>query len=93
MAWREHHGGVGGLRCDGSGEPHWGDAGDLPDRQVHARLFQGSGEHDSAFAPEWERVHREMARVGVTLKLLHGRHVDGRATGGDGLRPVLLGSQ
>ena len=28
------------------------------------------------------RVHRELARVGVTLKLLHGEYADERATTG-----------
>lgn len=32
--------------------------------------------------PDWERVHRELARVGVTLKLLHGEYRDGCAASG-----------
>ncbi|WP_206682460.1 hypothetical protein, partial [Dietzia sp. SLG310A2-38A2] len=34
------------------------------------------GEHESVFAqPDWEQVHREMDRVGVTLSLLHGDYL------------------
>lgn len=50
---------------------------ELDEAVVYARLFPGRGEHESVHAqPDWERVHRELARVGVTLKLLHGEYVD-----------------
>ena len=50
---------------------------DLDDAEVYARLFPGRGEHESVHAqPDWDQVHRELARVGVTLKLLHGEYVD-----------------
>ena len=56
----------------------WDDVAELEEADVYARLFPGRGEHDSVHAqPDWERVHRELARVGVTLKLLHGEYVDG----------------
>jgi hypothetical protein len=55
----------------------WDDVADLDEVDVYARLFPGRGEHDSVHAqPDWEKVHRELARVGVTLKLLHGEYVD-----------------
>lgn len=55
----------------------WDDVADLEEAAVYARLFPGRGEHESVHAqPDWERVHRELARVGVTLKLLHGEYVD-----------------
>lgn len=55
----------------------WDDVADLEEADVYARLFPGRGEHESVHAqPDWERVHRELARVGVTLKLLHGEYVD-----------------
>ena len=58
-------------------ETSWDDVAELTDEQVYARLFPGRGEHESVFAqPDWEQVHREMARVGVTLKLLHGEYTD-----------------
>lgn len=53
------------------------DVADLDDAAVYARLFPGRGKHESVHAqPDWEQVHRELARVGVTLKLLHGEYVD-----------------
>lgn len=65
-------------------ELSWGDVAELGDEQVYSQLFPGRGEHESVFAqPDWERVHREMARVGVTLKLLHGEYVDATAAAGD----------
>lgn len=49
----------------------------LDDAEVYSRLFPGRGEHDSVHAqPDWGRVHKELAKVGVTLKLLHGEYVD-----------------
>src|SRR5699024_9423512 len=39
--------------------------------------------HESVFVqPDWGRVHAEMARVGVTLKLLHGEYADACASAG-----------
>ncbi len=50
---------------------------DLDDAAVYAWLFPGRGEHESVHAqPDWDQVHRELARVGVTLKLLHGEYLD-----------------
>ncbi|MFZ2427148.1 MAG: IS21 family transposase [Propioniciclava sp.] len=55
----------------------WDDVAGLDDAAVYARLFPGRGEHESVHAqPDWDKVHRELARVGVTLKLLHGEYVD-----------------
>jgi transposase len=62
----------------------WDDIADSSDREVCARLFPGRGEHQSVFAqPDWDQVHREMARVGVTLKLLHGEYADSCAAAGE----------
>ena len=56
---------------------------DLEDAAVYARLFPGRGEHESVHAqPDWDQVHRELARVGVTLKLLHGEYLDRCQAGG-----------
>jgi transposase len=55
----------------------WDDAAGLDDAEVYAWLFPGRGVHDSVHAqPDWAVVHRELARVGVTLKLLHGEYAD-----------------
>ena len=62
----------------------WDDVAGLPDGQVYSRLFPGRGEHESVFAqPDWEQVHRELARVGVTLKLLHSEYAETCAARGD----------
>jgi transposase len=61
----------------------WDDVADLDELAVYARLFPGRGEHVSVHAqPDWELVHKELARVGVTLKLLHGEYVDACRTSG-----------
>ena len=45
------------------------DVAAVPDGEVYARLFPGRGEHHSVYAqPAWDEVHRELAKVGVTLK-------------------------
>jgi transposase len=60
------------------------DIASLDDGQVYARLFPGRGEHESVFAqPDWARVHKELARVGVTLKLLHQEYLDACTSAGD----------
>ncbi len=61
----------------------WDDVVDLDEQAVYVRLFPGRGEHVSVHAqPDWEQVHKELARVGVTLKLLHGEYVDDCRTAG-----------
>lgn len=55
----------------------WGEVADLDDAEVYGRVFPGRGVHESVHAqPDWALVHRELARVGVTLKLLHSEYVD-----------------
>ncbi|TFC79297.1 hypothetical protein E3O45_04325 [Cryobacterium sp. TMS1-20-1] len=50
----------------------WADVEEMREAEVYAALFPGRGVHESVFAqPDWGRVHSELARVGVTLKLLH----------------------
>ena len=59
------------------------DVAAVPDAEVYARLFPGRGEHHSVYAqPDWDEVHRELAKVGVTLKLLHGEYRDAAAATG-----------
>jgi len=65
------------LEAADAAELSWDDIAALPDGEVYALLFPGRGEHESVFAePDWAEVHREMARVGVTMKLLHGEYID-----------------
>ena len=48
-----------------------------PDDEVYSMLFPGRGERESVYEqPDWARVHRELARVGVTLRILHGEYAD-----------------
>lgn len=55
----------------------WDDIKDHTDGEVYELVFPGRGEHQSVFAqPDWEQVHKELARVGVTLKLLHSEYTD-----------------
>lgn len=55
----------------------WDDVAERPEDEVYDLLFPGQGHHHSIFAhPDWEKIHRELARVGVTLKLLHGEYTD-----------------
>ena len=59
------------------------DVATMPEGEVYARLFPGRGEHQSIYAqPDWDEVHRELAKVGVTLKLLHGEYRDACASTG-----------
>ncbi|MGW8592559.1 hypothetical protein ACWGLC_12730 [Dietzia sp. NPDC055877] len=65
------------LEAANETEASWDDVAKLADEQLCARLFPGRGERGSVFAqPDWEQVHREMARAGVTLKLLHSEYTD-----------------
>ena len=62
--------------ADGAGVA-WDEIAGQSEAEVYARLFPGRGEHESVFTqPDWDLVHREMARAGVTLKLLHGEYTD-----------------
>lgn len=55
----------------------WDDVAGLDEAEVYARLFPGRGEYVSVHAqPDWDKVHKELAKVGVTLKLLHSEYVD-----------------
>ena len=77
------------LEAADATETSWDDVAELTYEQVYARLFPGRGEHESVFAqPDWEQVHREMARVGVTLgaaaRRVH-RPLRPRESAGDGI--------
>ena len=59
----------------------WDDVAGKTDGEVYALLFPGRGERESVYEqPDWARVHRELARVGVTLRILHGEYADGCPT-------------
>ncbi|MHA3685454.1 IS21 family transposase [Leucobacter sp. HY1908] len=55
----------------------WDTAAEMSEAEVYERLFPGSGDRESVYEqPDWPRLHRELARVGVTLKLLHAEYRD-----------------
>lgn len=55
----------------------WEIADNLSDADVYARLFPGRGDHESVYTqPDWVAAHKELGKVGVTLKLLHAEYVD-----------------
>lgn len=62
----------------------WDMIREIPESTVYDRLFPGRGTHDSVFVqPDWVRVHKELAKVGVTLKLLHSEYVDEHRSHGE----------
>ncbi|EXF23881.1 integrase [Nesterenkonia sp. AN1] len=61
----------------------WDQLHERPDAEVYALLFPGRGEHQSVFVqPDWDQVHRQLAKIGVTLKLLHQEYLDTCAASG-----------
>ena len=58
------------------------DVEERSDDEVYAMLFLGRGVVESVYEqPDWGRAHRELGRVGVTLRLLHAEYVDSCRTG------------
>lgn len=54
-----------------------------PDGEVYSILFPGRGERESVYEqPDWAGIHRELARIGVTLRILHGEYADDCASAG-----------
>lgn len=61
----------------------WAMASGMSEREVYERLFPGVGVRESAYPhPDWDKVHRELSKVGVTLKLLHAEYVGTCAAAG-----------
>ena len=61
----------------------WEDVEGMSEEAAYALLFPGRGDAGPVRAdPDWARVHRELARTGVTLKLLHAEYADGCAEAG-----------
>ncbi|GAA3871141.1 hypothetical protein GCM10022381_12820 [Leifsonia kafniensis] len=54
----------------------WDDVAGPEDSAAYALLLPDQGVHERLHAqPDWKYVHRELARVGVKLKLLHSQPV------------------
>lgn len=55
----------------------WDDVEPMSDSEAYALLFPERVHDGPVYAdPDWEHVHRELARVGVTLKRLHAEYRD-----------------
>lgn len=53
----------------------WEDVEDKTDAEVYALLFPEKYSRESIFEqPDWESVHAELGKTGVTLELLHGEY-------------------
>ena len=62
----------------------WDDAEGMTDSEVYGRLFPDKAPAGPVYPdPDWDRVHRELARTGVTLKLLHSEYVEAAAAAGE----------
>ncbi|MBM6816831.1 transposase [Olsenella uli] len=62
----------------------WAEAEGMPDAGACAALFpEKVRDRDVCPDPDWERAHRELARVGVTLKRPHEECRDGRRSKGE----------
>lgn len=61
----------------------WEELKDLNEEEAYQLLFPGRSEHESVFVqPDWSRIHKELAKVGTNLKLLHAEYSDrSKATG------------
>lgn len=61
----------------------WEDVEGMSEEAAYALLFPGRGDAGPVHAdPDWARVHRELAKTGVMLKLLHAEYADGCAEAG-----------
>ena len=61
----------------------WDELKDLNEEQVYQLLFPGRSEHETVFTqPDWPTVHKELAKVGTNLKLLHAEYADKAKTTG-----------
>ena len=62
----------------------WDDAEGMTDSEVYGRLFPDKAPAGPVYPdPDWGRVHRELARTGVTLKLLHSEYAEAAAAAGE----------
>ena len=65
------------LRAAGEKGVSWEDAEGTSDAEAYALLFPERVHEGPVYAdPDWEHVHRELAREGVTLKRLHAEYRD-----------------
>lgn len=56
-----------------------------PDDEVYSMMFPDRDEWGSVYErSDWPKVHRELARVGVTLRILHDEYADECVDSADG---------
>src|SRR5699024_3351340 len=61
----------------------WDDVSGMSKGAVYSPFFSGCVDPESVYAQtDLAKVHRELSRVGVTLKLLHGEYLDECARAG-----------
>ena len=66
----------------------WAEAEGMSDAEACAALFpEKVRDRDACPDPDWERVHRELARVGVALKRLHEEYRDEQRSKGGPFMP------
>lgn len=55
----------------------WEELKDPNEEEAYQLLFPGRSEHESVFVqPDWSKTHKELAKVGTNLKLLHAEYAD-----------------
>lgn len=56
----------------------WGDVERMPDEDVYRLFYPERGVREGVFEdPDWVYVHKEMAKVGADLRLLHDEYREG----------------
>lgn len=62
----------------------WAEAEAMSDAEAYSALFPDKVRDKKVYAdPDWEHVHRELAREGVTLKRLHAEYRDEASSRGE----------
>lgn len=56
----------------------WQDAEGMEEGEPCSRLFSEKADAAECACPDpdWDAIHRELRKTGVTLRLLHGEHAD-----------------
>jgi transposase len=55
----------------------YADLAELSDYEAYRLFFPARNAHEPAYEqPDWDYVHKELAKTGVTLKLLHSEYAD-----------------
>ena len=72
------------LRAAAEHDVAWEEAERMSAGEVYARLFPEREQPGPVYPdPDWDAVHAELAKVGVTLRLLHGEYREECAARGE----------